>query len=165
MSLTSSTTQLFSLVASLAAGATVIAVRLRATKKPATLSKIIAPPLGMATGFLMFVSPLVRVPWLWALGAFLVGALFFSYPLILTSRFEVANGHVYLKRSKMFIVIIVALLAVRILLHDVVERYVSIPQTAGLFFLLAFGMLLPWRLVMVKRFKAVERRLLGSPTA
>ncbi|MBB6669899.1 CcdC family protein [Cohnella nanjingensis] len=165
MSVTNSMPQIFSLVGSLVAGATVIAVRLRATTKPATMRKIIAPPLGMATGFLMFVSPLVRVPLTWGLAAFLIGALFFSYPLILTSRFEVANGHIYLKRSKMFIVIIVALLAVRILLHDVVERYVSIPQTAGLFFLLAFGMLLPWRLVMVKRFKAVERQMLKQPEA
>jgi len=149
--------QILSLVASLLAGALVIAVRLRGTNKPTNLRKIIAPPLGMATGFLMFVVPAVRVPWLWGLAAWAVGAVFFSYPLILTSRFEVKDGAVYLKRSKMFIVIIVALLAVRILLHDVVERHVTIPQTAALFFLLAFGMLLPWRLAMLRRYRALEK--------
>jgi membrane protein CcdC involved in cytochrome C biogenesis len=144
--------QVMTLIVSLLAGSAVIAVRLRASTRPTSLRKIIAPPLGMASGFLMFLIPAMRVPLLWALIAFAVGALLFSYPLILTSRFEVVDGQVYLKRSKMFIVIIVALLAVRVGLHDIVEQHVSIPQTASLFFLLAFGMLLPWRLAMVRQY-------------
>jgi membrane protein CcdC involved in cytochrome C biogenesis len=157
--------QILSLAVSLLAGALVIAVRLRGTSKPTTLRKIVAPPFGMATGFLMFVVPAMRVPWLWGLAAFAVGAVFFSYPLILTSRFEVVNGEIYLKRSKMFVVIIVVLLVVRILLHDVVERHVTIPQTGALFFLLAFGMLLPWRIAMARGFIALKRKLDAEPQA
>lgn len=141
-----------SLLASLIGGCAIIAIRLRSSRKPATLRKIIAPPLGMATGFLMFLFPAARVPWTWGVAAFAAGALLFSYPLIATSRFEVSNGAIYLKRSRLFIVLIVALLAVRILLHDVVEHYVTIPQTGALFFLLAFGMILPWRLAMVRNY-------------
>jgi Membrane protein involved in cytochrome C biogenesis len=151
--------QLLPLLGSLLAGVAVIIVRLKAASKPTSLRKIIAPPLGMATGFLMFVVPDTRIPWLWALAAFAVGAVFFAYPLIATSRFEVKDGRIYLKRSKIFVVIIVALLAVRVLLHDVVDAYVTIPQSAGLFFLLAFGMLLPWRLAMWKGYAVVEKQI------
>lgn len=156
--------QILSLVASVAAGVLIIALRLRGTTKPTDFRKIVAPPLGMATGFLMFLVPAVRVPFLWGLAAWAVGAVFFSYPLILTSHFEVTNGQIYLKRSKMFVVIIIVLLIVRILLHDVVEEHVSIPQTGALFFLLAFGMLLPWRIAMAKRFLALKRKL-DAPAA
>ncbi|RUS49125.1 CcdC family protein [Cohnella sp. AR92] len=156
-------TQLLSLLGSLLAGVMVIIVRLKAANQPTSLRKIVAPPLGMSTGFLMFVVPDTRVPWLWGLAALAAGAIFFAYPLIATSRFEVREGRIYLKRSKMFIVIIIALLAVRILLHDVVDEYVSIPQSAGLFFLLAFGMLLPWRLAMWKGYVETERKMVSKP--
>jgi len=150
--------QILSLLVSVVAGGLIIALRLRGTSKPTNLRKIIAPPLGMSTGFLMFIAPIVRVPWLWGLGAVAVGAVFFSYPLILTSHFETVDGQIYLKRSKIFIVIIIALLVVRILLHDVVEEHVTIPQTGALFFLLAFGMLVPWRIAMARRFMALKRK-------
>ncbi|MEF3302405.1 CcdC family protein [Paenibacillus sp. GYB003] len=146
--------QAASVLAALIGGAAVIAVRLKASAKATSLKKIMIPPLGMATGFAMFLFPAAHVPWMWAAAALLAGALFFAYPLIWTSRFEVRDGHVYLVRSKAFIVIIVALLAIRLLLHDLVERAVSVPQTGALFFLLAFGMILPWRLAMVRRYKA-----------
>lgn len=154
-----STSQIISLIVSIAFGALIITLRLRGTSKPTNLRKIVAPPLGMATGFLMFIAPAMRVHFLWGLIAWAVGAVFFSYPLILTSHFEVSNGEIYLKRSKMFIVIIVILLIVRILLHDVVERHVTIAQTGALFFLLAFGMLLPWRVAMAQRFMALKRKM------
>jgi len=163
----SSLPQILSLIVSLAAGALVILIRLRGTSKPTNLRKIVAPPLGMSTGFLMFIVPAMRVPLLWGLGAVAVGAVFFSYPLILTSHFEWIDGEIYLKRSKIFIVIIIALLAVRILLHDVVEEHVSIPQTGALFFLLAYGMLVPWRIAMARRYVALKRdreREAGLPT-
>ena len=59
----------------------------------------------------------------------------------------------------MFIVVIVTLLIVRLLLHDVVEQYVTIPQSAGIFFILAFGMLLPWRTAMYREYK----KLMANP--
>lgn len=138
---------------SIVVGAAVIMVRMRASKQPTTLRKIIMPPIGMSTGFLMFISPLTRVPFTWALGALAAGMLLFAPPLIATSNFERVGDEVFLRRSRLFIYIIIGLFIARIALHDVVERYVSVAQTGALFFLLAFGMLVPWRLAMMQRYR------------
>lgn len=47
-----------------------IFVRMRGTNKPISTVKIIMPPIGMSTGFLMFVAPAFRVPGMWGLLAF-----------------------------------------------------------------------------------------------
>ncbi|MFB9326849.1 CcdC family protein [Paenibacillus aurantiacus] len=146
-----------SILMSLLVGGGIIAMRLRASNRPVSLRKIIIPPLAMSTGFLMFVVPDTRIPWLWALYAFAAGAILFAYPLIRTSKLERRGGEIVLKRSKTFIVILLALFIVRLLLHDVLEQYVSIPQTAGLFFILAFGMILVWRLAMLRIFLKLEQ--------
>ncbi|WP_198957535.1 CcdC family protein [Paenibacillus selenitireducens] len=145
-----------SIFASIFGGSAVIFLRLRAANKPTSMKKIIMPPVGMVSGFLMFVVPIFRVPWSWALLSFLVGAVLFSYPLIKTSRFEHKDNQVYLKRSNMFIVVIVGLLVLRVILHDVLEQYITVPQSAGLFFILAFGMLLPWRLAMLMQYRKLQ---------
>ncbi|GIO51123.1 membrane protein [Paenibacillus azoreducens] len=134
----------------------VIFVRLKASNKPVTIKKILIPPMGMATGFLMFVAPAVRVPILWALIAFLVGWFLFSYPLIRSTKFEVSEGHIFAKRSKSFVVILFVLLIVRTVLHQVIDEYVSIPQSGALFFLLAFGMIVRWRIFMLKQYRTIE---------
>ncbi|MDF2921966.1 MAG: rane protein [Paenibacillaceae bacterium] len=141
-----------SLLASLLGGLMIIFLRIRAAKKPVSLRKIVIPPLGMATGFSMFVVPDIRIPWLWALIAFSVGAAFFSVPLIRTSRMEFLDGEVYIKRSKAFVWIIFGMLALRILLHDWIGNYISVVQSAGVFFILAFGMILTWRLFMLRAY-------------
>jgi len=138
-------------------------LRIRSTKRPVTVKGIIMPPLGMSTGFLMFLHPSTHFPFWWGLIAFVAGALFLATPLIWTSRFEAVNGKIYLKRSFSFIVILIALLSVRLLLHSYVEQYISIPQTAGLFFTLAFGMILPWRIGMYLRYRRLRDSLVSSP--
>lgn len=130
-----------------------IFIRLKASHRPVTIKKILIPPMGMATGFLMFVAPAVRIPLWWALIAFLVGWFLFSYPLMRSTKFEVSGGQVFAQRSKSFIIILFALLAVRMLLHQVIEEYVSIPQTGALFFILAFGMILRWRIFMLRQYR------------
>lgn len=140
----------------------VIAVRLKASQKPTNARKILIPPLGMSTGFLMFVVPQTHVPWLFAALAFLVGLLF-AYPLIATSRMFVEGEDVYLKRSPAFILVLLGLLVLRMVLHSYVEQYVSIPQTGALFFILAFGMLLPWRIVMFREYRKLSRNMDDEP--
>lgn len=135
----------------------VIFIRLKASHKPVSIKKIVMPPVGMSTGFLMFVVPYTRVPIYWALIAFVIGWVLFSYPLIRSTKFEVVNGQVFAQRSRGFVYILLGLLAVRMLLHEVVESYVSIAQTGGLFFLLAFGMILRWRIFMLKEYKSILR--------
>nr|WP_157279938.1 cytochrome c biogenesis protein CcdC [Paenibacillus swuensis] len=146
-------------LASLFIGLFVIRIRLRAGERPASLKKIVIPPLGMATGFIMFVLPAMRIPWEWGVAAFTAGAVIFAYPLIRTSRFHIVDGHIYMVRSKIFAVIIIALLLLRLVLHDIVEQYVSMEQTAAIFFILAFGMLLPWRIAMTAQFLMTRKQL------
>jgi membrane protein CcdC involved in cytochrome C biogenesis len=143
---------------SIAGAAGVLAWRVRETRRPVTALNLLAPPLGMSTGFLMFVAPQARVPISWAFAAFAVGALLFSYPLIHSSRLIRQGDTISLQRSPAFLWIILGLFVVRFALRSYVEQYVSLVQTGGLFFVLAFGMILPWRLTLYLRY----RRLRGD---
>lgn len=134
-----------------------IFIRLKASSSPVTIKKIIIPPLGMSTGFFMFVAPITHIPLWWALVSFVIGWFVFSYPLIRSTHFKIIEGQVFAERSKSFIVILFALLAVRMLLHQVIEQYVSIGQTGALFFLLAFGMIVHWRVFMYKEYNRIIR--------
>ncbi|WP_054956945.1 CcdC family protein [Paenibacillus dakarensis] len=133
----------------------VIFIRMKASHRPVTIKKIVIPPLGMTTGFFMFVEPQVRIPVLWGFLAFLVGWFIFSYPLIRGTKFEKVDGQVFTKRSRSFVFILLGLLAARLLLHRYIEEHISIPQTAALFFLLAYGMITHWRLAMYRQYQKV----------
>lgn len=137
------------IVFSVLAGLSLIIIRIRAGKRPTTLKKIVIPPLGMATGFIMFAVPVTHIPWLWGLAAFGTGLLIFSFPLIVTTSMEKVNSDIFVRRSKAFIAIMLVLFLLRLSLHSVVEQYMTIPQTGAIFYLLAFGMIVPWRFAMV----------------
>lgn len=134
-----------------------IFVRTRRSSKPVNAVKIIMPTLGMSTGFLMFAAPAFRVPAMWAVLAFLAGMLLFSYPLIRGSRLELHGDKVFVKKSKSFAFVLLGLLALRMALHSYIEQYISLPQTGALFFILAFGMLLPWRAAMLLQYRRLLR--------
>lgn len=138
---------------------TAIIVRMKAIKKPTSIKKILLPPLGMSTGFMMFLYPKTHVPFSWAILAFLAGAIFLAIPLIKTSQFQIVGNDIYLKPSKAFTFLLIFLLIVRLSLHTYIEQYISLYQTAGLFFTFAFGMLLPWRIAMYFQYKKFDRRL------
>ncbi|NJP37210.1 CcdC family protein [Alkalicoccus luteus] len=151
---------LFAVAAFLMACAAVM-IRMRAMKKPASVKKILIPPAAMSTGFLMFLYPPVQqITWLEAAEAFTVGLLF-SIILIKTSSFEIRNGDVYMKRSKWFPVILMGLLGLRLVFKLALGIYFSYEVLAGMFFLLAFGMLLPWRIAMFVKFRRVQKEFLG----
>jgi membrane protein CcdC involved in cytochrome C biogenesis len=111
----------------------------------------------MATWFSMFILPAFQVPWTWALGAFLVGSLLLAYPLIRTSRLVIEQNTVMMRRSKVFFVVVLILAAIRYLGRDYIGRMISLEQTAGLFFILAFGMILTWRTRMYFQYKKLLR--------
>jgi len=138
----------------------VLAWRIREGRTAVTIRKIVIPPMGMATGFCMFIAPPFRVPVLWAAIAFLLGAIFLAYPLIRTSRLTLQGDTVMMHRSASFFVVIVVLAIIRILAHSYLDTIMTVPQTAGLFFILAFGMILRWRLSMLFEY----RRVTGSRT-
>src|SRR5579872_4785178 len=131
----------------------VMAWRIREGQTPVTIRKIVIPPLGMATGFCMFIVPAFRLPWAWAFGAFAVGALVLAYPLILTSRLKLVGESVMMHRSMAFFVVVVVLAAVRYYARGYFDKVITIEQTAALFFVLAFGMILRWRLSMLLEYR------------
>jgi membrane protein CcdC involved in cytochrome C biogenesis len=133
----------------------VMAWRIREGRSPVTVRKIIIPPLGMSTGFCMFLVPAFRVSWVWALGAFLIGAVALAYPLVRTSRlaFHEDGETVMMRRSAAFFLVVIVLAVVRFAAKDYLDRFISLEQTAGLFFILAFGMILRWRVSMLMEYR------------
>jgi membrane protein CcdC involved in cytochrome C biogenesis len=133
----------------------VLVWRLREGRRPVTPRAIVIPPAGMATGFCMFLVPAFRVPWTWALGAFLIGALLLSLPLIHTSHLVLEGDTVMVRRSKVFFFVVIVLAAVRYFARGYFGKIISVEQTAGLFFILAFGMIVAWRTSMYFEYKRV----------
>jgi membrane protein CcdC involved in cytochrome C biogenesis len=145
------------LVSSLIGAALVMAYRMRESTRPITTRKIVIPPLGMSTGFSMFLYAPARIPPLWAAVAFVLGALVLSYPLAKTSKLTRIGDVVMLRRSRFFLWILVGLVAIRIGLRSYVGQYVDPLQTASLFFVLAFGMVLVWRVRMLIDYRQLTR--------
>ncbi|HEY1581212.1 MAG TPA: cytochrome c biogenesis protein CcdC [Terracidiphilus sp.] len=137
----------------------VIIWRLREARTAVSLRKIIIPPLGMATGFCMFVDSAFRVPWTYALSAFLIGAIVLAWPLLLTTRLELQGETVRMKRSSAFLLVILVLAAIRLLARGYFDKILTAQQTAGVFFILAFGMILIWRAKMLVDFKRLTADL------
>lgn len=135
-----------------------IFVRLKASKKPASVKKIILPPLFMSTGAFMFLFPMFQVGWMQVVEAVCVGIIF-SLFLIKTSTFEIRDHNIYLIPSKSFIFILFGLLLIRIIMKLAIGSTISLGETSGMFFLLAFGMIVSWRLAMLYKFKRLERQL------
>ena len=119
--------------------------RLREARSAVSLKKIVIPPLGMATGFSMFVVPAFRIPWAWAGLAFLIGAAALAWPLLLTTRLERRGEAVMMKRSSAFLAVLLVLAAIRFLARGYFDTILTGQQTAGIFFILAFGMIVVWR--------------------
>ncbi|MCE9603128.1 MAG: cytochrome c biogenesis protein CcdC [Gemmatimonadetes bacterium] len=119
--------------------------RVHETRVPLTVRAVLIPPVAMSTGFLMFLAPMTRIPWSWAAGALLFGLLVLSWPLLRSSRLEARDGVIYMRRSRAFLWILLGLLALRLALHDYIGHLISPLQTAALFYLMAFGMIVRWR--------------------
>jgi membrane protein CcdC involved in cytochrome C biogenesis len=133
----------------------VLAWRVREGRTAVTVKKIVIPPLGMATGFSMFIVPAFRVPWSWAAIAFLIGMVALAYPLLVTSRLVRDGDAIMMRRSNAFFIVVIALAAIRFFARDYLDTYMSMEQTAGLFFVLAFGMILRWRMRMLFEYRTL----------
>lgn len=136
----------------------VLVWRLRETARPLSPRAILIPPLAMSTGTAVFLFAPFQIPPAWAFWSVVVGAVLFSYPLIKTTQLYRQGEQVFMRRSKAFLWVLLTLLVVRIALRGYAEQYISVPQTGGLFFLLAWGMIWRWRMDLWFRYKA----LLGS---
>ncbi len=67
-----------SAIGSLAGLIAVMTWRLRGARSAVSTRKTVIPPLGMTTNFSMFMVPAFRIPWAWAVVAFLIGAILFA---------------------------------------------------------------------------------------
>ena len=144
-----------STVTALAGMAAVFVWRVQEGRSAVTLRKIVIPPLGMATGFSMFLVPGFRVPLLWGLLAFTIGAIALAYPLLATSKLERDGDRIMMKRSGAFFAVVIVLAAIRFAARSYLDQVISVEQTAGLFYVLAFGMILRWRMKMLLQYRAL----------
>lgn len=137
---------------------TMVVYRLKSGEKPITARRIIMPPLFMSTGACMFFIPALKISWLQVLEAFLMGMIF-SVFLIKTSHFKIDHQTIYLIPSKAFAYILVGLLIVRIILKLIISTHISLAETSGMFFILAFSMILNWRINMLIKYKKIRMKL------
>ena len=144
-----------SLVSSIVGAIAVMIWRVRESRPAVSAKKIIIPPMGMATGFMMFVMPAFRVPWSWAGIAFVGGAVGLAYPLLRTSRLVREGETVMAQRSHAFFAVVILLAGIRVAARGYLDTVLTVQQTAALFFILAFGMILRWRTEMFFQYRAL----------
>ncbi|HUN83990.1 MAG TPA: cytochrome c biogenesis protein CcdC [Terracidiphilus sp.] len=142
-------------VGSIAGLCAILVWRVREGRTAVTAKKLIMPPLGMATGFSMFIAPAFRVPWMWGIAAFLIGAIVFAYPLLLTSSLRRDGDVIMMKRSGAFFAVVIVLFAIRYMARGYFDRILSIEQTGAIFYLLAFGMIVRWRASLYMAYRAL----------
>ena len=147
-----------SLIGSIAGAMAVMMWRIRETRLPVSARTIVIPPLGMATGFSMFIVPAFRVPWSWGIASFLMGVVALAYPLLRTSRLVCEGDVVTMQRSNAFLAVVIVLAGVRLAARGYLYTVLTVQQTAALFFVLAFGMILRWRTQMFLEYRALIRK-------
>jgi membrane protein CcdC involved in cytochrome C biogenesis len=140
----------------------ILAWRVRESRRPVSLRSLIIPPLGMSTGFSMFAMPAFRIPWTWGVAAFVLGAMVFAYPLVASPQLTVEDGLIMMRRSRWFLVVILGLAAVRLGLRQYISSIISVQQTAGLFFVLAFGMIVRWRTTLLMEYRRLTHPLTAN---
>ena len=149
---------LLSTILAVLMGLLVFAVRMKASQKPASIKKIILPPFFMSTGALMYIFPYFRLTGMEIIEAIILG-MFFSIFLIKTSKFEIKDNQIYMKRSKAFGLVLILLILIRTILKLFLSSSIDVGEMGGMFWLLAFSMIVPWRIAMYSQYKKVENRL------
>lgn len=130
-------------------------VRAKAAKRPISPKRIILPPLFMSTGALMFLFEEFRVPPMQVLEAIVVGLLF-SIVLIRTTNFEMKEHAIYVKRSKAFLFILGGLLVFRLIAKLILSSSIDVGELGGMFWILAFAMIVPWRIGMLIKYNKIR---------
>src|SRR5699024_7837031 len=104
------------------------------------------------------IVPEFRLTGVEILEAVILGAIF-SIFLIKNTKFEMRNNAIYLIPSKSFIFILIGLLIIRLIIKMVIGTTISFAETSGMFFLLAFTMILCWRIAMLRMYKKLKNEL------
>lgn len=139
-------------------GVMAMIVRAKSAKKPASVKKIIIPPIAMSTGASMFFFDYFHVAWPQVLEAVIAGFVC-STVLIATSKFRIVEDQVYLKPSKAFFFILIGLLVFRTIAKVYLSGSFHLGELGGMFFLLAYSMIVPWRIAMLIQYKKLMKQL------
>ncbi|PID17014.1 hypothetical protein CSV63_03780 [Sporosarcina sp. P34] len=142
----------------------VYTMRAKASNRPIQAKKIILPPLFMSSGMLMFLFDEFQVPWTQVVEASLVGLIFSAF-LIYTTKFEIKDDGIYLKKSKAFLLILLGLLVIRMVGKIALSNTIDVGELGGMFFILAFSMILPWRVGMLVKYKMLEKSKVGKESS
>lgn len=142
---------------------TMIFVRSKVAQKPTSIKKIILPPIFMSSGALMYLFPVFRLSLLEITEVTIVGLLF-SIVLIKFTKFEVSGEDIYLIPSKVFILILIGLLILRVIIKLIIGSFVSFGTTSGMFYLLAFVMIVTWRIAMVRKYIQLKANIVKIKT-
>jgi len=122
--------------------------------------RMLIPLLFLVPGISLLMQPNVDEP-AWAFGAAFAVGLALSIPLIWTTDYEVrADNQIYAKKNWGFIVAFIGILIVRLALRQQLSN-IDPQGVMALFMTVAFGYLIPWRIVSFIKF----RRLLGQSAA
>ena len=132
-------------------------VRSKAAKRPVSVKTIILPPIFMSTGALMFIFEEFRVSPLQIVEAIGIGMLF-SIILIRTTNFEIRDKEIFIKRSKAFVYFLFGLLIIRLIGKLLLSNTIDIGEIGGMFWILAFGMIVPWRIAMLVKYKKLQNK-------
>jgi membrane protein CcdC involved in cytochrome C biogenesis len=111
----------------------------------------------------MFFVPAFRIPWTWAGAAFLIGAAALAYPLLLTTRLIRQGDAIMMKRSSAFLAVLFVLAAIRFLARGYFDTILTVQQSAALFFVLAFGMIVRWRARLLIDFRKLTSESVHAP--
>ena len=151
----------FSIISGLIMGSIVYFIRMKSTKKPMSIRKIVLPPIMMSTGALMYIYEPFRLSSLEIVESIVLG-LVFSVILIVTTKFEVRDDDIYLIQNKLFPIILVSLLVIRTVIKWLLSETFDPMTLAGMFFLVGFSMIVPWRISMYfKYIKLKDKRELN----
>jgi membrane protein CcdC involved in cytochrome C biogenesis len=128
--------------------------RMRSMYRPIRGSgiRMLIPLLFMLPGVILLLNPDVNEP-AWTFGAAFGLGIMFSIPLIWTTNYEVREDNlIYAQKNWGFIAAFLGIVIIRFVLRQ--ELSDIDPQgTMALFMMVAFGYLIPWRVVSFIKFR------------
>jgi membrane protein CcdC involved in cytochrome C biogenesis len=74
-----------------------------------------------------------------------------------TSRLVRDGETIMAQRSHAFFAVVIVLAGIRVAARGYLDTVLTVQQTAGLFFILAFGMILRWRTSMFLQYRALVK--------
>jgi len=76
-----------------------------------------------------------------------------AYPMLLTTRLIREGDAIRMKRSSAFLAVLLVLALIRFLARGYLDSLLTPQQSAAIFFVLAFGMIVRWRVSLLMDFR------------